>query len=183
MNRLVNYNSKRRGFTIAEVIIAMAIVIVLAGISVPLFASALRNYQLKRVNDQETAAKTAAVIAFYTGYDSKGNPVNITENGSGVCTFLYDEANDAVYVINSDCGVNGFLPDYSSTIEKYGISVTNGENYSESVIIVVFDGRYHSTQPKNLDPDPDKNGSESRGACEEPIIRVYWKEPNSDLFA
>ena len=175
---MIAYNSNRKGFTLSEVLIVMAIVVVLAGISVPIFNIALSNYQRKRVQDQETAAKAAAVTAFYTGYDSKGNPVDITENNSGYCTFLYDESNGSVYVINSKCGASGFTADYASSIERYGINVFNGKDYSDQVILVSFDGRYNKNVPK----DPSKGGCESRGACEEPIIKVQWEQADAVLF-
>ena len=72
MIRKIGNNLNRKGFTLAEVMIVVAIVAILAGVSVPLFSTALNSYRLKQVNDLEIAAKAAAVSAFYSGYDSKG---------------------------------------------------------------------------------------------------------------
>ena len=166
MNRMVAYNSKWRGFTLAELVVAMEIIMILVGIGVPIFSNVLKNHRLKQVKEQELAAKAAAVSAFYAGYDSKGNVVDITENKSGYCTFLYDEANGAVYVVNSNCGVSGFS---GTTIESYGLKISNSEDYTKQVILVTFDGRYHQKVTKN-----PPNGDESRGACQEPIIKVSW---------
>ena len=98
MNNVITYKSKRKGFTLAELLIVVAITVIIAGVSIPLFATFLNKYQLKQVKDLETAAKAAAVSAFYSGYDSKGNAVKIYETGA--CTFLYDAENSAVYVLN-----------------------------------------------------------------------------------
>ena len=171
MNRTVAYYSKLRGFTMAEVVIVTAIVMILVGISVPIFSNVIKNHRLKQVEEQELAAKAAAVAAFYAGYDSKGNVVDITENKSGYCTFLYDEANGAVYVVNSNCGISGFT---GYIIENYGLKIPNGKDYSKEVILVTFDGRYHQKVTKN----PPK-GDESRGACQEPIITVSWVSATS----
>ena len=167
MNRMVAYNSKQRGFSLAELVVAMAIIMILVGIGVPIFSNVLKNHRMKQVKEQELAAKAAAVSAFYAGYDSKGNVVDITEGKSGYCTFLYDEANGAVYVVNSNCGVSGFS---GTTIESYGLKISNSEDYTQKVILVTFDGRYHQKVKK----DPSAGGDESRGACQEPIIKVSW---------
>lgn len=190
MERTITFYSKRRGFSLAEVLIVTAIVLILAGVSVPVFSYALRKYQLKRVQDQVFAAKSAAVAAYYTGYDSRGNKVDIFNKG--FCTFLYDEANNAVYVVNYDCGVSGFMSDYSSSIEKYGLSISNENDYSNKVILITFDGRYLNTNPSQIkepsnnnwinDYENTKGINESKGTVEEPIIKVFWAQADSSLF-
>ena len=167
MERVVTYNSKRSGFTLAEVLIVMGIVVILAGVSVPIFASIYRKNQIKHVKDQETAAKAAAVAAFYTGYDSKGNVVDITQ--TGVCTFLYDAENNAVYVLNSNAGVQDFANNgYSSSIDMYGLNIPQGDNHTRDVILIKFDGRYLKYN-KNTDAP-----NYSKGTFEEPLLTLEW---------
>ena len=178
MNRMVRHNRNNRGFTFAEVMIAVAIIGILVGISIPVFSNVLKNHRLKQVKEQELAAEAAAVAAYCAGYDSKGNVVDIYENDSGFCTFLYDEANGAVYVVNSNCGISGFAGSYS--IEKYGLTIPNGTDYSKQVILVTFDGRYNKTFPKN--PTNSKGGNEGRGSTQEPIIIVAWQPAESLLI-
>lgn len=174
MERVVTYNSKRRGFTLAEVLIVMGIVVILAGVSVPIFASIYRKNQIKHVKDQETAAKAAAVAAFYTGYDSKNKKVDISQ--TGVCTFLYDAENNAVYVLNSNAGVQDFVDNgYSSSIDKYGLNIPKTRDYSDEVILVKFDGRYFKY--KDFFSSPNL----SKGTFEEPLMIVDWYTAGSLL--
>lgn len=170
-NRII-HNLNKRGFSLSELLIVVAIVVVLAAISVPAFASNMKNQQSKQVEEQELAAKAAAVAAFYSGKDSNGKTVDITENG--ICTFLYDEANGAVYVINSYAGVDGFTGEYASTIERYGHNVPQLFDYSDSVILVTFDGRYYD-YPSGI------NAPYSKGTLEEPAIFLNWYSAGSLL--
>ena len=160
MERVVTYNSKRRGFTLAEVLIVMGIVVILAGVSVPIFASIYRKNQIKHVKDQETAAKAAAVAAFYAGHDSKNNPVDIKE--TGVCTFVYDEYNNSVYVLNRKAQASDFS---GYSIESYGLKIDKTTDYSTKVILVTFDGRYNTS---------NGNFNKSKGSFEEPILYIAW---------
>ena len=173
MGRLVTYNLNRRGFSLAELMVVVAITAILAGVSIPIFSGVLRNYQLKQVDDLKLAAKAAAVSAFYAGYDSKGKVVDITE--TGVCTFLYDAENSAVFVLNSNAGVQDFSNNgYASSIESYGINVTNGTDYSGQVILITFDGRYYKY--KNDDPNISNR---SKGTFEEPALKLKWYSAES----
>ena len=147
----------------------MGIVVILAGVSVPIFASIYRKNQIKHVKDQETAAKAAAVAAFYTGYDSKGNVVDITQ--TGVCTFLYDAENNAVYVLNSNAGVQDFANNgYSSSIDMYGLKIPQGDNHIGDVILIKFDGRYLKYNKYTDAPNY------SKGTFEEPLLSLKWEE-------
>ena len=173
MKMMAEHKLNKRGFTLAELMIVVAITIILAGVSIPIFSGALRNYQLKQVKDQKLAAKAAAVSAFYAGYDSKGKVVDITE--TGVCTFLYDAENSAVYVLNFNAGVQDFSNNgYASSIEGYGISVSNGTDYSDQVILITFDGRYYKYD--NSDPTISNR---SKGTFEEPALKLDWYSAGS----
>ncbi len=181
MERTISYNSKRKGFTLAEVMIVVAIVAILAGVSVPLFSAALKSYQLKQVNDLETAAKAAAVSAFYSGYDSKGNEVRISD--TGVCTFLYDAENSAVYVLNSSADAQDFANNgYAKSIESYGIS-----DYSGQVILITFDGRYakfdsNKEVKESIKNDPKNKINLSKGTFEEPWLVINWVPAGTNLL-
>ena len=170
MNNVITYKSKRKGFTLAELLIVVAITVIIAGVSIPLFATFLNKYQLKQVKDLETAAKAAAVSAFYSGYDSKGNAVKIYETGA--CTFLYDAENSAVYVLNYRADINDFKSNGYSSLKNYGINLSD---YSSKVILVTFEGRYYR-DPK-LVSDPNgyyKYPNISKGTFEEPILILEW---------
>lgn len=175
MGKMSYHNWNKIGFTLAELMVVVAIIAILAGVSVPLFSSALRNQRLKQVKDQETAAKAAAVAAFYAGYDSNNNPVDIKQNG--YCTFLYDEANNAVYVLNYQATASDFS---NYDIEAYGLKIDQSTDYSKKVILVTFEGRYSKSYDVELTTTispTDKRHylrNESKGTIDEPILDVKW---------
>ena len=173
MIRKKGHNLYRKGFTLAEVLIVVACVAILAGVGIPLLSKYFKNQQLKRVEDQKLAAKVAAVTAFYTGYDSQNKPVDITENG--ICTFLYDESNDSVYVLNSNATVEDFY-NAGYRINRYGLRIDSSDNYSNKVILVTFDGRYFNYQPYFSSPN------NSKGTFEEPILIIKWRDVTNTSF-
>ena len=174
MNRKTVHKLNSKGFSLGELVIVVAIIAILAGVSVPIFTSLYRKNQIKHVKDQETAAKAAAVAAFYTGYDSKNNKVDISQ--TGVCTFLYDAENNAVYVLNTNAGVQDFVNNgYSASIDKYGLNIPQGDNHSGEVILVKFDGRYFKYEKYLNAPNY------SKGTFEEPVLTLAWKPAGSLL--
>ena len=168
MNRKIGHRFNRKGFSLGELLIVVAIIAILAGISVPLFSRNFRNQQLKHVEEQELAAKMAAVTAFYSGYDSKGNPVDISQ--TGFCTFLYDAENGAVYVSNTSPSVSSFEGSYANKIDSYGLKISQDKDYSEQVILVYFDGRYFKKNPDNF----FNYDNLSKGTFEEPMLYLDW---------
>ena len=168
MNRKIGHRFNRKGFSLGELLIVVAIIAILAGISVPLFSKNLRNQQLKHVEEQELAAKMAAVTAFYSGYDSKGNPVDISQ--TGFCTFLYDAEKGMVYVSNTSPNVADFEAGYGNKIASYGLTIHQGEDYSKQVILVYFDGRYYKKNPDSF----YNYDNLSKGTFEEPMLYLDW---------
>ena len=71
MERTISYNSNRKGFTLAEVLIVVAIVAILAGVSVPLFSAALKSYQLKQVTIRRQLPKQLLYLRFIPGMIAK----------------------------------------------------------------------------------------------------------------
>ena len=169
---MVYNNLKRKGFTLAELLIVVAILSILVGISIPLFTNNLKDQQLKHVEEQELAAKTAAVTAFYAGYDSKGNKVDISQ--TGICTFLYDAENGAVYVSNTSPSVASFEGAYTNKIESYGLNIPQVKDYSEEVILVYFDGRYYKKPTENQGDFYTYYRNMSKGTFEEPALYLEW---------
>ena len=175
MFRTVDNKLNKKGFSLAELLIVVAIVVIIAGVSIPLFSMYLKNYREKQTKDIETAAKAAAVSAFYSGYDSKGNKVKISD--TGVCTFLYDAENSAVYVLNSQADAQTFSEKgYGKSIENYGIKVSNDIDHSGDVILVTFDGRYYLYKNDAADII-----NRSKGTFEEPALMLDWYPASSLL--
>lgn len=168
MNRKTGDKLNRKGFSLGELLIVVAIIAILAGISVPLFSQNIRKQQVKHVEEQELAAKMAAVTAFYAGYDSKGKKVDITQ--TGFCTFLYDAENGSVYVSNNSPNVADFEADYSNKIDSYGLNISQVKDYSNDVILVYFDGRYYKKNPDSF----YSYDNLSKGTFEEPNLYLGW---------
>lgn len=173
MGKILSDNRNKKGFTIAELMIVVSIIAILALVSVPIFSTFIKNQREKHVAETELAAKTAAVTAFYAGFDSNGNPVDISS--TGCCTFLYDAENGKVYVSNTPPDVSDFEGDYLDKISRYGISVPNGKDHSGQVILVSFDGRYTYHKNKKYTDYPNF----SKGTFEEPILSLEWEDAES----
>lgn len=170
MNGKLGHKINRKGFSLGELLIVVAIIAILAGISIPLFSKNLRNQQLKHVEEQELAAKVAAVSAFYAGYDSKGNKVDITQ--TGFCTFLYDAEKGMVYVSNKDPdeAMTDFEASYYRKIGNYGLTISQDKDYFKQVILVYFDGRYFKKNPDKF----YEYDNLSKGTFEEPMMYLAW---------
>lgn len=176
MNRKIGHKLNRKGFSLGELLIVVAIISILAGISVPLFSKYLANQQIKHVKEQELAAKVAATSAFYAGYDSKGKTVDITQ--TGVCTFLYDAEKGMVYVSNTTPDVADFEASYGGKIAGYGLNIAQDTDYSGKVILVYFDGRYFKKQNEQQG-DFYKYRNMSKGTFEEPCMYLEWYDADS----
>ncbi len=181
MKRMINRNRNSKGFTLSELLIVAAIIVVLAGISIPTFSQEIKKAKYREVVNLEISAKEAATAAFYAGTDSLGNKVDFS---SGVCTFLYDAENNSVYVLNSACDAMDFWDQYTykgsnylnGKIEGYGSEFTcmyvdpTGTilagnvgakyDYKDYLILVQFDARYH----------------DGKGSFEQPVVTMRWDE-------
>ena len=107
---------KEEGFTLAELLIVVAIIAVLVAVSIPIFTSQLEKSRESADIANLRAAKAAAVTLYLGGQDLKGS--TITSDSE-----VYYDAQAGVLVSNSDA-VKGYLK---------GTSVSGGcENFKLS---------------------------------------------------
>ncbi len=78
------------GFTLAELLIVVAIIGVLAGISIPIFTSQMRKARLAADTANVRSAKAAVIAQFML------DPGNPTENHDNVYFYKYDESGKVV---------------------------------------------------------------------------------------
>ena len=88
----MNKTDKKRclGFTLAELLIVVAIIGVLAGISMPIFTSQMRKARLATDTANVRSAKSAVVAQFMS------DPGNPTENHGNVFFYKYDVSGKVV---------------------------------------------------------------------------------------
>ena len=85
MNKLMNKKLTKKGFTLAELLIVVAILAILVAVSIPIFTSKLHDAKDSTDMANERAAKAAAVAA-YMSADEPG----------GTATYWYDAENGKV---------------------------------------------------------------------------------------
>ena len=115
----------RRGFTLIEMLIVVAIIAILVAISIPLVSSSLEKARLATDQANERAAKAAAVIYMLTNDEYDWN------NKGGGQSLLYDA--ESGQLVKS-------TPETIQQITPYGQS----KNNKGKIIQVNFGGDYSS---------------------------------------
>ena len=82
------YGKTKRGFTLMELLIVVAIIVVLVAISIPIFTKQLEKSRETTDIANMRAAKAAAVTAYLS--DSKIGSTQIGDGQSGTATLYYD---------------------------------------------------------------------------------------------
>ena len=115
----------RRGFTLIEMLIVVAIIAILVAISIPLVSSSLEKARVATDQANERAAKAAAVIYMLTNDEYDWN------NKGGCQSLLYDA--ESGQLVKS-------TPETIQQITPYGQS----KNNKGKIIQVNFGGDYSS---------------------------------------
>ncbi len=85
MMKLMNKKLTKKGFTLAELLIVVAILAILVAVSIPIFTSKLHDAKDATDVANVRAAKAAAVVEYMT-----------TDKGTTTQTYYYDAANGIV---------------------------------------------------------------------------------------
>ncbi|MFN2925315.1 type II secretion system protein [Lachnospiraceae bacterium YH-ros2228] len=101
MLKLIQKRNNKKGFTLAELLIVVAIIAVLVAISIPIFTSQLRKAKVSTDLANIRAAKAAAASEY------------LTSDQTGTISYNYDAAKGVVY--QSTDSAHG-----AATIEAYG---------------------------------------------------------------
>lgn len=116
-------DKKNRGFTLAELLVVVAIIAVLVAVSIPIFASQLDKARVATDRANERAAKAAAVVYYQT------NEPSLIENRW--TRFAYDVENGKIYYIDNTV-------DKVSKYVKAGYNkIEEGTNSPGTAVVVV----------------------------------------------
>lgn len=95
MMKLMNKKLTKKGFTLAELLIVVAILAILVAVSIPIFTSKLHDAKDSTDMANERAAKAAAIAAYMN-----------TDEASGNGTYYYDAENGTVKAAKT--GIKGY---------------------------------------------------------------------------
>ena len=117
----------KKGFTLAELLVVVAIIGVLVAISIPIFTSQLRKAQVATDQANARAGKAAAVAAA------------LEAQPESVSTYYYN-AKTGVVVLNDKTGIEAYgkTKDAKNTDNIEGVTSTTGENLTEKIVKVVI---------------------------------------------
>lgn len=120
------FKKKENGFTLAELLIVVAIIAILVAISIPIFTSQLNKSKEQTDRANERAAKSAAISAFL-----------IEDDTSSSITYFFDAENGVVTKTNSGIKGYGKTRDHLNKIVQVVVtpSDSSGTTTADSVSI------------------------------------------------
>ena len=121
--------TNKKGFTLMEMLIVVAIIAILVAISIPVFTSQLDKARQATDEANIRAAKAAAVLAFIDGEDGAGTAFTIDAGGSA--SFVYDAANGQL--IYGDDAPDANYTKYNGTLDQ-----SNIPDIADSYLIVTI---------------------------------------------
>ncbi len=96
MMKFMNKKLTKKGFTLAELLIVVAILAILVAVSIPIFTSKLHDAKDSTDLANERAAKAAAVVEYMTG---DGNDA---EGSASAVVYYYDAENGKIESVVSE---------------------------------------------------------------------------------
>ena len=107
----------KKGFTLMEMLIVVAIMVILVAVSIPVFTSQMNNAKTATDQANERAAKSVITTAYMTG----GGSGSITTIATGT-DYYYDAANGYLTTTEPDgYGKGGTALDGSTTVPVDGV--------------------------------------------------------------
>lgn len=154
----------RRAFTLAELLIVVAIIAVLVGISIPIFTAQREKSAEAADIANMRAAKAAAIAAYYNGIDAgtaKANGFSWWQDGDGTNQNAWAMYDVKTGTFKSPPNSSIYFKDWVKADDAYGQGTTNdaGANYTgyygkydytKAVITVTIYYDCTSTQAKNI---------------------------------
>lgn len=170
--------SRRRGFTLIEVIVALAIMVTLAAVVLPSVVSSLDRARLDRAQDSLQAIADA-VVAFHNDVDRY--PATLTQlidpldnSARDIChrTIPHSERRNWNGPYIHRVLASGGLPVAIGTAADDFTVITNSGSSDEFMIVV---NNVELADAEGLDDHVDGDGSQSSGT-------IQWTSPDADNF-
>lgn len=138
----------KKGFTLAELLIVVAIIAVLVAISIPIFTAQLEKSREATDLANQRAAKAAAVAAY------------LDADSTGTQTYYYDAASGAVKSTKSGIAAYGKGTTHVGSASNTQDGYEPGEAYTGKVVKVVV---------------KEATASSDGGAASDQSITVSWE--------
>ena len=128
-----NYGALHRGFTLIELMVTLALVVILMAFAAPSFSAFQRNSELSSfANNMVASINAARGEAMKRGRRAMVVPTNATDWGSGWVVFV-DINNDAAYSSGSDVAIATAVPTPSY------LTVTGNGSAAPGTPYIMFD--------------------------------------------
>ena len=138
-NLLKKFRENKKGFTLAELLVVVAIISILVAVSIPVFTSQLKKATRATNLANARAAKAAAVAEYLTGnetnekyynYNIASGTVADANNKQGM------DVSDSKYEINLNVDDSSTDTAYSSEkFNKFSVSIVPGNNTAATVTV------------------------------------------------
>lgn len=120
MMKFMNKKLTKKGFTLAELLIVVAILAILVAVSIPIFTSKLHDAKDSTDMANVRAAKAAAVVEYMSGTG------NDAEGKGDAVTYYYDAANGKVVPATQKSTITkGYSQCTSTSCTKGGAATAN----------------------------------------------------------
>jgi prepilin-type N-terminal cleavage/methylation domain-containing protein len=124
MFKLIKKRNNKKGFTLAELLIVVAIIGVLVAISIPIFTAQLRKAKVATDQANARAGKAAAVAA------------GLEAQSESELTYFYDAKTGTVKTSSDDIAAYGKTSDAKETDNIEG--VTSDQNLTKDIVKIVI---------------------------------------------
>ena len=138
MMKLMNKKLTKKGFTLAELLIVVAILAILVAVSIPIFTSKLHDAKDSTDLANIRAAKAAAVAEYMSVDEPKGDAV-----------FWYDAKNGTVQQKTTTLTATTIKPGYNQCTKAADLGLSADASGKDTMIVeVTITGKTESTPQK-----------------------------------
>ena len=140
----------KKGFTLMEMLIVVAIIAILAAIAIPVFSAQLNKAKEGTDRANQRTAESLAVADY------------MLNNRSGKATYTFGESKDGIGIMGIDCTPAAATTDYDSSLDALAPNAT--ENLGKTLTVVIenvkiTDSSWESASGSGSSTTPTGSGS------------------------